>query len=72
MRKQRGQVAERVVSEEVPANTIISGNERGWKIKDDIVRLAQCTVSSGPPVAAAAEAPAEEAPAEEAPAEDAA
>jgi len=56
------QLAERVPSETVAEGTIIAAVERGWKMDNEVVRLAKCTVSDGPE--AVEEPPAEEAAAE--------
>jgi len=50
------QTVERVVSDDVPAGTVIACVERGYKMGDEVVRLAKCSVSSGPAVEEAAEA----------------
>ena len=65
------QVTERLVSESAPANTILTPIERGWKMGDEVVRLAKVTISSGPP-APEEPAPAEEEAADAAPTEEAA
>jgi len=54
------QTVERAVSDDVPAGHIISAVERGWKMGDDVVRLAKCAVSSGPAVEEVSEATADE------------
>jgi len=47
------QSVERVPSDDVADGIILAAVERGWKMEEDVVRLATCTVSSGAPVAAA-------------------
>jgi molecular chaperone GrpE (heat shock protein) len=47
----RHESLERIVTEDVPAGQIIEALEGGWEMgTDEILRLAKCTVSSGPPV----------------------
>ena len=62
------QTVESIVSDDVAAGLVIAGVERGWKMGDEVVRLAKCKVSSGPAVEEPAEAAADgdEAPADEA------
>ena len=60
------QTVESVVCDDVAAGLVIDGVERGWKMGDEVVRLAKCKVSSGPKVEEPVEAAADEAPADEA------